>query len=185
MDFSRPIFLEKLVLGLWDFARNNTEIYSIPEIDNRARFWNSFCKIWSQNQDPDLSFACAALTRRDAPIGAHFEFFASDLSKNGFRDFGILPEITPEIYSIPEMDNRARFWNSFCKIWSQNQDPGLSFAASALSRRDASIPTHLGFFSPQIWGKIGFGISGFWPPVWPLFAQFAFKGPLGREESLH
>ena len=82
----------------------------------------------------------------------------------------------PQFYSIPELDNRARFWNSFCKIWSQNQDPGLSFAASALTRRDASNGIHFVFFQPRFGEKWVSGFRDFGPlfgPCWPYSSMLA------------
>ena len=90
---------------------------------------------------------------------------ATLLAKSNPNFGSLLTRNNTRIYSITEIDSRVRFRNSFCKIWSQNQDPDLSLTGHALTRRDASIGTHFGFFPHRIWRKMGFGISGFGPPV--------------------
>ena len=59
---------------------------SIPELDKRPRFWNSFCRIWSQDQDLGLKLAASILTRQGASIGIHFDpHFVPDLTQHVFR----------------------------------------------------------------------------------------------------
>ena len=57
---------------------------------------------------------------------------------------------------MPKLDNRARFWNSFCKIWPQNQDLGLKLAADILTRRGASARTCAGTFWTVVCWYLGF-----------------------------
>ena len=70
--------------------------------------------------------------------------------------------------SIPEFDKRPRFWNLFCRIWSQNQDFGLKLAASILTRRGASIGTHSDPHFPPDLTQNGFGILGVWASDFPM-----------------
>ena len=59
---------------------------SIPELDKRPRFWNLFCRIWSQNQDLGLKLAASILTRRGAFIGTHFDpHSTTDMTQKGVR----------------------------------------------------------------------------------------------------
>ena len=67
----------------------------IPKFDKRPRFWNLFCRIWSQNQDLGLKLAASILTRRGASIGTHSDpQFPPDLTQNGFRILGVGPQIS-------------------------------------------------------------------------------------------
>ena len=143
----------------------------MPKLDNRAGFSNSFCKFGSQNQDLGLKLAASILTRRGAPARTCPGTFWTVIC--WYHWFLNLPKTYTiccynRQFSIPKVDNRARFWNSFCKIWSENQDLGLKLAASVLTRRGASIGTHFDPYFASDLTKKEFGIFGLLPPIFPM-----------------
>ena len=119
----------------------------MPKLDKRPRFGKLFLIIWSQDKDPGLKLKSSILARRGAPAGTCPRAFWTAMC----RDPWFLKFTKTYIIcgysrnpSIPELDKRPRFWNLFCRIWSQNQDLGLKLAASILTQRGASIGTHFG-----------------------------------------
>ena len=143
----------------------------MPKLDKRPRFGKLFLIIWSQDQDPGLKLKSCILTRRGAPAGTCSGAFWTAICWDPW--FLKLTKICiicgcNRNLSIPELDKPPRFWNYFCRIWSQNQDLGLKLAASILTRRGASIGTHFDpHFSPDLTQQ-GFRIFGGWAPYFPM-----------------
>ena len=143
----------------------------MPKLDKRPRFGKLFLIIWSQDQDPGLKLKSSILTRRGAPAGTCPGAFWTAMC----RDPWFLKFTKTYIIcgynrnpSIPELDKRPRFWNLFCRIWSQNQDLGLKLAASILTRRGASIGTHFDPHFPPDLTQNGFRILGVWASDFPM-----------------
>ena len=141
------------------------------KLDDRAGFSNSFCKFGSQNQVLGLKLAASIPSRRGAPARTcPGTFWTVICWYHWFLNFPKTHIICCYNwkFSIPRFDNRARFWSSFCKIWSENQDLGLKLAASILTRRGASIGTHFDlYFAPDL-TQNGFRILGVWASYFPM-----------------
>ena len=141
------------------------------KLDKRPGFWKIFLRIWPQNRDPGLKLESSILTRRGAPAGTCPGTFWTAMCRDPwflkFTKTCIICGYNRNP-SIPELDKRPRFWNLFCRIWSQNQDLGLKLAASILTRRGASIGTHFDpHFTPDL-TQNGFGFFGVWASYFPM-----------------
>ena len=143
----------------------------MQKMDKRPGFRNLFWRIWSQNQDSGLKLEASILTRRGAPAGtcpgAFWTAICWDPWFLKFTKTYIICGCNRNP-SIPELDKRPRFWNSFCIIWSQNQDLGLKLAASILTRRGASIGIHVDPHFTSDLAQNGFRILGVWASYFPM-----------------